>query len=92
MHTIKRLICNDEIYKSEFKKVNGYMWLEQMFNRNRSYEEEPAKQFLSDIYQLLILIIEDEKGGEQIVNYDAFNLLMHLMSNSGNFFIVDKAL
>ena len=92
MGTIAKLFNNnDQQYKLEFKKLNGYTLLDKLFNTKRNYNDENNLTFILNLFEFLEIMMTNNKDKE-IQNFDAFNLLLKLMSTSDDFELVSRAL
>jgi len=71
--------------------LNGYRLLEDIFKVRRCYANSKNLEFLLSLFEMLEIMICENKV-ELITNYDAFQLLLCLTSNSEQFEIISKSL
>lgn len=71
--------------------MNGYHLLEDIFKIRRCYSVPKNQEFLLSAFELLEVMICENKV-ELITNYDAFQLLLSLTSSSQQFEIISKSL
>jgi len=57
MNTIAKLLNNDEKYNIEFKKMNGYTLLNNIFNSDRDLNIEQNSAYIASLFELLEIII-----------------------------------
>jgi len=57
MNTIAKLLNNGEKYNIEFKKMNGYSLLNNIFNSDRDLNIEQNSAFVTSLFELLEIII-----------------------------------
>jgi hypothetical protein len=93
MHTVHKMLQIDEKHKTEFKKLNGYSLLERLFHAQSDFSDESAEAFTNSIFDILeLMLLQGDQEIALISNYDAFALLMRLITHSPVFEIVYKAL
>ena len=56
VNTIARLLSNNEKYRLEFKKVNGYDVLDKFFNSisMKNSEDNETKLFIESLFEILM--------------------------------------
>lgn len=89
---ITKLLTNDEKYQLEFKRINGYILLDQIFNRIWNYNDPQTLIFLVSMFELLKIVILNGNGRYLIKNFDAFKLLLNLIGFSNKHEIESHAL
>lgn len=63
-----------------------------MFNEDRNYENEMTREFMNKLFGTLVQIIYNDKDSENIINHDAFQLLLNFISNSSSYEVISRAL
>ncbi|KAL4482270.1 hypothetical protein ABPG72_018051 [Tetrahymena utriculariae] len=93
MQTIYKLLSSeDQKYKAEFRKVRGYEVLAGVINRVRNYVEEKNQKFLESMMKLYVDIIINDKEIMQIMNFDAFETFIKLISASQQYEVISLSL
>ena len=75
-----------------FREVGGYKYLEEIFLKKRNYDEMKNMQFLESAFLALKGFILDKKHATVIQDYDAYRILLRLISESNDVIVITQAL
>ena len=97
MGILQKLLSSSEKNQSEFKSVQGYDFVQLLFNTIRDYNSKKACQFLETSFALLEKIIVNggapgEGEDDMIENIEAFCVLLEVIGNSEQRAVVVRAL
>ena len=74
------------------RKVNGYANLAQIFTKSRNYDEIKNFQFLESAFKALQGFILDNNHASVIQDYEAFSILLNVISISNDPDVITQAL
>ena len=93
MMVICKLIAKNSKNQEEFEKIDGYFLLAVVLSERRDFEDEKEKKHLENCLRILKRIIFDDSAEENaiIANYEAFKVLLSLISNAPQYMTVFQA-
>jgi len=74
------------------RKINGYRKLAQLFLRPRNYTEERNSSFLHNAFEFLRRFILSNEDDGKIKNYEAFGVLLFILSDTSIPQVLESAL
>ena len=79
MATISKLLRNSKRNQREFKNIEGYGFLSEMFDSISDYQSPASQAFLKDVFGILQSIIVDATPEKAVKNLDALELVLRLV-------------
>ena len=79
MATISKLLRNSKRNQREFKNIDGYGFLREMFDSISDYQSPASQAFLKDVFGILQGIIVDATPEKAVKNLDALELVLRLV-------------
>lgn len=85
------MITNNIRNQKEFKKADGFVLMSEFFNGLLTETNEDLKM-LENCFKVLINMMLNRKGSNQVENAQAFRLVLHLAATSQNAWVVKGAI
>eukprot|EP00742_Colponemidia_sp_Colp-10_P007091 GILJ01007613.1.p1 GENE.GILJ01007613.1~~GILJ01007613.1.p1 ORF type:complete len:2709 (-),score=449.42 GILJ01007613.1:350-8476(-) len=94
METISRLLFNNQRNQKEFRKIDGYGFILQLFRGSiRDYSSVEAQAFLRGCFNIIYTITMDGKKSKVVGNLDALRLIFRVIqADSAQWEVVVEAL
>jgi hypothetical protein len=78
--TIAKLLQHSRRNQREFRDVDGYKLVENMFTGISDYSSEASRLFVRDVFKMLQIIIIDGSSEKLVGNLDALKLVLRLIT------------
>jgi hypothetical protein len=93
METLSILLTNSTKNEKEFRRIEGYQLISELFDRIRDYSSSPkSTKFLENSFGILRTIILNGKSSNIIGNMHALRLILHIAAHSPQTAVVKMAL